>query len=388
MKRIAYLEPVNGLNAYGRELLPHLARHYDVDVFTDARQDALAPDVRQGFAPRCFEDFQRRDGYAHLVFQLRNNKDHIPVYDLLIDGGGVSVFHDANISGIIGGKTLGQGRKWGFMRELARAEGLRAFLLTGLRLLFQKRWPGPCEYRMNRVALKNSRGVIVHNEQARRALEEGRADVPMTVIRRGVPEIDAVDPIAARRRLRLSSTTFLVVSLGYVTKRKRIPQALAAFAKLRARVPDAHYVLVGKPAAEFDGSELIQRLGLANSVEVTGWVAEDVFHEYLSASDVCVHLRYPVEGETSSVALRSMSYAKPTLVSDAGSMREWPDDVCVKIKPDDGEVEAIFQTLYRLSQHPEARYSLGERARSYTRCHHTWQAAAQAYHDFLERLAD
>ena len=388
MKRVAYFEPVRGLDVYGRELLPHLAHYYDIDVFTDARHDALVPDVAQGFPLRHFDDSRRRNSYAHLIFHLRNNAAHAPVYDQLMVLGGVSVFHDVNISGIIGGKTLARGQRWEFLNELRRVEGPSAFARSSVDVLLRKRWPAPDQYTMNKAACQRSRGIIVHNRQAQRALARVAPGVPIAVVGRGVPEADNVDPIAARRRLGVPQDVFLVVSLGVVAERKRIPQALVAFTRLRDRVPNARYVLVGKSEPDFDAHGIIQQLGLEKRVEVTGWVAEDLFYDYLDASDVCVCLRYPVEGETSSVALRAMSYAKPTLVSASGSMREWPDDICIKIKPNREEIAAIYEALYELSQDTGFRRRLGERARSYTRSHHTWEAAAQAYSTFLEGLGD
>jgi glycosyltransferase involved in cell wall biosynthesis len=385
-RRIAYFEPVSGLNAYGRELLPYLRQYYDVDVFTGDRRERLVPDLVGAFPLYHYDDFRGRDDYVQLIFQLRNNPAHSPVYDLLLTYGGVSVFHDVNISGIIGGKTLGHGRPWAFLNQLRLIEGLGAFVLSSLNILLRKQWPDPDQYMMNKAACRRSRGIIVHNRQAHRALTKVVPQMPITIVRRGVPETDKVDPIAARHRLGLPREAFLIVSLGVVAEKKRVPQALAAFARLRDQVPNARYILVGRPASRFDIEGLIRHMELSEQVQVTGWIAEDTFYDYLSAADVCVHLRYPVEGETSSVALRSMSYAKPTLVSDAGSMREWPDDVCIKIKPDDGEVEAIYQALYNLFQDVNVRRTLGERACAYTRRYHTWEAAARGYRDFLESL--
>lgn len=388
MARLAYFEPVKGLVVYGRELLPHLARYYEIDVFTDD-VDALDGVAGWDLPAYAYSAFERhRHEYAHRVFQLRNNGDHIPVYDDLLRYGGVMVLHDVNISGIIGAKTLMAGRKLAFLRELWRNEGWGPFLHASLDVALRRRWPGQTEYMMNRVACRHSQGVIVHNEQAHAAVVGVVDGVPTTVVRRGVPPVTGdIDPVAARRRLGLPEEAFIVVSLGYVTPRKRIPQALAAFARLVDQVPDARYVLVGKVLPDFDVEGLIRHLGLEDRVRVTGWVDEAEFYDTLVAADVCVNLRYPVEGETSSVALRMMSYGKPTLVSDAGSMAELPYGTCLKIRPDEGEVEAIHAALGRLAQDGERREELGQRAQDYVRRHRTWEGAAAGYQRFLEQVA-
>lgn len=388
MARLAYFEPVKGLVVYGRELLPHLARTYEIDVFTDD-VDALGDVAGWDLPAYPYQDFEaRRQGYAHRVFQLRNNGDHVPIYDHLLQHGGVIVLHDINISGIIGAKTLMAGRKLAFLGELWRNEGWGPLLRASLDVAIRRRWPGETEYTMNRVACRRSQGVIVHNEQAHAAVQGVVDGVPTAVIRRGVPPVTGeIDPDAARRRLGLPERAFTVVSLGYVTPRKRIPQALAAFARLVDQVPDARYVLAGKVLPDFDVEGLTRHLGVADRVRVTGWVDEADFYDYLAAADVCVNLRYPVEGETSSVALRMMSYGKPTLVSDAGSMAELPHGTCLKIRPGDGEVEAIHAALARLAHDEERRGALGRRGQDYVRRHRTWEGAAAGYQRFLERVA-
>ena len=123
MDKIAYFEPLKGLVVYGRELLPHLAHYYEIDVFTDD-VDALDGVPGWDLPAYPYQDFERRqEEYAHRIFQLRNNGDHIPVHEHLLRYGGVIVLHDVNISGIIGAKTLVTGRKLAFLRELWRNEG-------------------------------------------------------------------------------------------------------------------------------------------------------------------------------------------------------------------------------------------------------------------------
>lgn len=380
MARIAYFESRASLNIYGWDLLPYLANHYEVDVYTDPCGDATTDTL----SVYSFEDFDGSGDYAHLVFQLGNNSSHVPAYELLLTYGGVSVFHEVNLAGIVGARTLAKGKRLAFLIEVLRNEGVAPFVATSMNVLLHKRWPSETQYHMNRVACRRSEGVIVHNEQARAVLQLVAPQLPVRVVPMGVRPVDHVDVVGARRRLGLPEWAFIVVSPGVAAERKRIPQVLSAFARLVKQIPDALYLLVGRTVPGFDVEGLIHALDLTDHVRLTGWVQDDPFYDYIAAADVCVCLRYPVEGETSSVALRSMSYAKPTLVSDAGSMREFPDDICIKIKPDDNEVEAIYHAIYQLFQEARSRQALGERARAYTHRHHTWSAAAQAYYDFLE----
>lgn len=389
-RRIAYFEPVeSGLNATGCELLPCLREHFEIDVFTDDIQALAEKDWSRTLPVHYYSEFPaRRSCYVQTVFQLRNNRHHVPIYDSLLQFRGVAVLHDVNLSGILGAKTLGRGHRIGFLLEVWKNEGLSAFIRTSLNAFLNKRWPGAGEYALNRVVCRRSFGIIVHNEQASRMIRQVAGSVPLQAIPLGVPLACAqADGRAVRRQLGLPEDAFVVISLGYITPRKRIGEALRAFAKLVEQIPQALYVLVGEVTQGFDVQAIVEQYDLGNRVRITGWVDDSTFHDYLSIADVCVNLRYPVEGETSSTALRAMSYAMPTLVSDSGSLAEFPDGVCLKIAPGSGEAESIYRALLWTQSHPEESAALGARAQSFVRQNHTWERAAQLYAHFVAQLA-
>lgn len=386
MARIAYFEPVRGLNVYGRELLPELARLDEVDVYTDAGISRLDETVVETFSPRPFEAFGNNGRrYDHLVLQLRNNPFHVPVYDALLAHGGVAVMHEVVLSGIIGAKTLSQGRRLAFLKEVLLIEGLAPFVRLLTRLLLRRPFQG-FHYDMNRRAVQRSRGVIVHSQDARRRLSRHYASLPVQVIRRGVPRAASFEPEATKRLLELSGRFPIVASFGVVHSRKRIAQALEAFAGIVSEFPQAVYVLVG-PLFQFDLDNLVVDLGLEGRVLATGRVDDETFNRYLSAADIGVNLRYPLEGETSSTALRIMSYGKPTLVTNAGSLAELPDSCVVRVDPGPHEVIQVRHALLELARSHSWRREMGNAALAYVRQHHTWEGAARMYHEFLEQLA-
>ena len=54
---------------------------------------------------------------------------------------------------------------------------------------------------------------------------------------------------------------------------------------------------------------------------------------------------------------------KAVLVSDVGSFREFPDDVCLKVPVGAGEEDVIFEYLNLLVSRPDVAPTLGARAR-------------------------
>ena len=157
--KIAYFEPVRGLNVYGCELLPHLARLDEVDVYTDGDLSGLKAVISKGFSVRSFEEFVDRDGYDHLIFQVRNNPFHVPVYDALLSYRGLAVFHETKLTGIIGAKTLRSGRRVAFLREMWVNEGPKAFVRSALDIFWRRDFTRVAEYEMNQQAVRRSQGV-------------------------------------------------------------------------------------------------------------------------------------------------------------------------------------------------------------------------------------
>lgn len=388
MTRIAYFEPVSGLNVYGRELLPELAQLDEIDVYTDANTLELDKTVVTDFCVRPFGAFASRSAhYDHLVFQLRNNPLHTPVYDLLLSYGGVAVLHELNLSGIIGANTFGRGRRFEFLHQLLLTEGAAAFLETCVKLLLHRQWPSWSDYDMNARALKRSQGVIVHSKYAYQKLHVRYSALPIQKVDRGVPQEEAyLDPIQARQGLGLQNYGPILASFGVVHWRKRIHVALEAIAEIVSEFPNLLYVLVGT-VHEFDLDGIVTRLGLENHVRSVGYVDIATFNRYMAATDVGINLRYPSQGETSSVALRLLGAGKPLLVTNDGALTELPDGCALKIAVGPREKVQIREALLRLGRDPELRRRMGEAGRTYVRTHHTWKQAAATYHRFLERLA-
>jgi glycosyltransferase involved in cell wall biosynthesis len=385
--RFAYVEPVVGLNVYGRELLPHLARYAQIDVVTSDDRERLCADVAEGFPLLRYEELVTRQAdYDHVIFQLRNNGAHVPVRDLALSLNGVAVMHEINLPGVVGAKTLRHGRRLAFLRWVAVNEGPLAGLAAGLDLFVRRRPPVRSHWLMNRDVIRRSQGVIVHNHDAARQLRQRYPTLPIQVINRGVPPALPFDQETVKRELGLSGRFPVIASFGVIHARKRIAQALEAFAQLARQFPEAVYVLVGR-VVEFDLEGTVARLGLNGRVVAPGRVDDETFHRYLAVTDIGVNLRYPFEGETSSTALRIMSYGKPVLVTNAGSLAELPDFCTIKVDPGPDEVAQIRSALLELSHCDALRQKIGNTALAYVRQHHTWERAAQTYHQFLEQLA-
>ncbi len=385
MKSLAYIEPVAGLNVYGRELLPYLSRHYKIEVVTDPETEELSADVADVFRVLQYSDLTtRRNKYDHLVFQLRNNPRHAPIYNLLMEMGGVVVMHEITMLGVIGSQTLGQGRRLDFLQQVWCNEGAATAVRAGADLFLLRQGTRRLDHLlMNRLAVRKSRGIIVHNVDAEQVLRCRYPHLPVRMVRRGVPPAQSFDNIALRQELGLVDRWPIIASFGVIAARKRIAQALEALTEVVRVFPRALYVLVGR-VFDLDVEGMVNQLGLSDHVLLPGRVDDETFRKYLSITDVGVNLRYPSEGETSSTALRLLSYGKPVLVTGDGSLAELPDSCTIKIIPGSEEVFQIREGLLRLVRDEALRARMGKAAFQHVATHHTWEQAAQGYWDFLE----
>jgi len=108
-------------------------------------------------------------------------------------------------------------------------------------------------------------------------------------------------------------------------------------------------ILVGEAHPELPLKTLITSMGLEQHVRHLDFVPMEDFNGYLAACDIVLNLRYPTVGESSGTLLRALGMGKAVIVSDVGSFRELPDDICLKVPVDATEEEHLFEYLNLLA---------------------------------------
>jgi hypothetical protein len=117
--------------------------------------------------------------------------------------------------------------------------------------------------------------------------------------------------------------------------------------------------------------ELAEALAIQDRVELLGPLEENEFGVRMSRSDVCLVLREPPSEELPDELLEAMSYGKPTVVLEAGAIRDLPDDAVRKTAPGAGERESLFETMAHLYDDAELRKKLRKQARAYISGNHS-----------------
>lgn len=360
--KVAWFSPMpperSGIADYAALVLPAIRERIDVQV---VRRGARRP-------PR---------GTDLAVYHIGNDPEaHGWIVEALCRSPGLVVLHDFVLHHLVSGITLARGDVNGYLDALERDGGLVARLL-GYAVL-EKRIPPLWEsravdYPLAREVLDRATALVVHSryvgERARAAGFRGQ-------IHR-VPH--AAWPLQEVPPAHVEGAP-VIAAFGNLNQSKRVPQLLEAFARLRETDRAARLLLVGASSPGFDLDRRLQRLGLdGDGVECTGYVDEQRLWALMAASDVHVNLRAPTMGETSGTAIRALSLGKPLVVSDVGWFAELADDVALKVKVDEHEVENLVAALRLLAERPDVRATMGAAARRLAEGEHAVDRVGERY---------
>jgi glycosyltransferase involved in cell wall biosynthesis len=242
------------------------------------------------------------------------------------------------------------------------------------------------DYPLSDEVINRAGGIIVHSQYMASLVRGVRPGVLLSVVPMGVPLPPYIPRDEARARLGIDPDLFLITSVGHLNPYKRVTATLRAFKALLMEVPRSLYLLVGSRSPNYDPARQIDMLGLSDKVKTTGYASPSDFAYYLAASDVCLNLRYPTAGETSASLLRIMGAGVPVLVSRTGSFEELPDDAVGKVDVGDIEEDLLLEYLLLLAHRPDLRTAMSNAARRYVANHHTLEAEARGYLEFVASI--
>ena len=368
--RVAFFSPLppakSGIADYSAAVLEHLSTSIRVDAFSAKLASFDA------------------SGYDICVYQLGNNPYHDFVYEATLKHPGVVVMHEANLHHLVADLAIHRNDWDGYVREVGRNHGPEAAAYAERYVRTRQRAPD-YSLPMMRTVLAASRGAIVHSDAVGEQLRAQGFEGPVARIPHGA-WTTPVDRMSYRARLKLDERTPLIGVFGFLKPYKRIAESLRAFRRLVRALPYARMILVGEAHPELPLRSLITSMGLQEHVRHLDFVPMEDFNGYLGACDIVLNLRYPTVGESSGTLQRALGMGKAAIVSDVGSFRELPDDICLKTPVDATEEEHLFEYLNLLATRPSVRCALGHKARAWAEQECSWDSVARRYMEFLEAV--
>jgi len=246
--------------------------------------------------------------------------------------------------------------------DLAAATGWR-------RKLGVRRWYG--FVRMQGKVARRARKILTPSEASRRdiAHDFGVDPARMQVILLGVDE-----GFAPPTRPRVPGRILAMASAD--APMKGIATLLEAFAKLRTE-RDVELVLVSKPQPGGRTEQMVDRLGIGDSVRFVHGVSDAELVELMGSAEVaCVPSLY--EGFSLPTA-ELMACATPLVVSRAGAIPEvvGDDGECADLVTP-GDVGELEQALERMIDDPDRRARMGAAGRRRVQELFSWRAVAVA----------
>jgi glycosyltransferase involved in cell wall biosynthesis len=381
----------SGIADYAAELLPHLAKQFDIELVVDAGRPLIAYELTKEYVVVNSREAAARHRsclYDLFVYQMGNSPWHLGALDLLWRYRGLLVLHDWNLSGLVHAAI----RKscWpAKLDEELEHEG-EAALAARVRAEPTGDLPEiPERVAMNRRILGASEAVLVHSawtwQRVRAALTVPVARVPLHV---AAPT--TANPAAERARLGLPADRFVVCSLGWVNPAKRLESLFRAIVQLPPALRERTIVAVVGAALSEEKERLAAlatELGIAPAVRWIGYAPLEELSAYARAADVCVQLRYPAQGESSAALLRALAVGAACVISDQGAMAEIPAAVALRVRSPEHEVQDLKVALTHLYESRSVREELGRAALRYVREQHCVSAIVQTYATMIHLVA-
>ncbi|KMQ75043.1 glycosyltransferase [Marinobacter subterrani] len=390
--RLAYVSPLpperTGIADYSAELLPELAKHYEIEVIV-AQEAIEDPWINANCPMRSTQWFvENGEQYDRVLYHVGNSPFHEHMFDLLEAVPGVVVLHDFFLSDVVAHVDV-NGRAPGYWsKELYTSHGYKALYD---RFHVKETADLVRDYPCSLSVIQNSLGIIVHSPHSLQLARQwyGREPDGSAVVPHLRNSRIRVGRAEARKALGLGNEDFLVCAFGMLGPSKLNQRLIDVWLESDlARGDSCHLVFVGENHGGDYGQELlatIRRGRAKGTIRITGWADRKMFEQYLAAADAAVQLRTLSRGETSGTVLDCMNYGLPTIVNANGSMADLDEDVVWKL-PDDFENSELEDALVKLWRSPQLRGQFGERARERILTHHAPETCARQYAEAIETV--
>ena len=391
--RMAYVSPLpperSGIADYSAELVPELARHYDVElIVSQAAVDD--PWIEANLPLRSVAWFEAHaHGYDRVLYHFGNSPMHQHMFALLERHPGIVVLHDFYLGNIIHHLEHTGYAPGAFQQALYDSHGFAALADQRKIGINASVWKYPC----NKALLDQASGVIVHSRYPAQLAEQWYGPssnrkwrtLPLLRARHG-----GAERVAARSALMLAPSDFVVCSFGLLGPTKRNDALLAAWlASPLAQDPNCRLVFVGAPDPGAYGrgfARQLEQARCARPIEITGFVPQELYRTWLAAADCAVQLRIQSRGETSAAILDCLLYGVPAIANAHGSSAELPDDALVKLA-DDFTIAELADALARLRDDAGLRTVLSMRGGAYIDADHSPAQVGRKYVEAIEHFA-
>jgi glycosyltransferase involved in cell wall biosynthesis len=247
-----------------------------------------------------------------------------------------------------------------------------------------RKWAERCSFRLAHAVVANAEAV------RQQLITEGVRAKKIVTVYNGLDTQRVLSPTDSQR-----DETLAMLGLPVETHRRFVtivanvrhpvkdhPMFLRAASRVRARFPDAAFVIAGEGELMESLRALAAELGIERDVFFTGRCTKVA--ALLSISDVCV-LSSKAEGFSNAI-LEYMAAARPVVATDVGGAREAVIEGETGYLVPSGDDEMMAARIISLLGEPERARSLGERGRRLVAEKFSCEAQLERTENLYDRL--
>lgn len=361
------LPPVrSGIAHYAMQVVPLLAAHHEVILWTD--QEQVAPEVHQVARVARYDPaappWRELNNGTISIYHLGNHPDfHGGIWRVSTQQPGIVVLHDLCLQDFFFMLAVHYGKdRAGYLAIMERwygAEGRQAgeaFCAGGVSAESMA-----LKFPLTREAVRGALGVITHSSHALEELHETPA-CPVAALDFPYAAADESRYLAwVAARTAAPGPPYRLVVFGYLGRNRHLGALLEALAGIRER-DRFRLDICGQLWDEGQVRTQIDQLGLNSIVDLHGFLPSDQVEQTLGTAHLAINLRYPSMGEASLSQLQFWDYGLPTMVTRTGWYTSLPEDTAAFVRPEH-EVADIQAHLRAFLSDPGAFRAMGDRGR-------------------------
>jgi glycosyltransferase involved in cell wall biosynthesis len=395
-RKIIFFSPLppqrNGIADYAASFMQELAETFDLVV---VGEDGVEVNPIAGVPSIRLSDYFAHEsefGDLQHIYQCGNNRDHGYMLAVMQRHPGLTTLHDLSVHHMID-TIVGDATAPAYRELVAETYGVRGLALARE---VRRRRERPIIYHLELdfIALiaSRSRALVTHSMLGELRIAAAAPEVPVYRIphpyqarAKAYQEDRRAARIGARVTLGLPADVVTFLSLGFVTRAKRVDLCLEAVAEILASGRRVHYVVAGAvDPQDYDLRADIERLKLKSNVTVAEYVPDSQLLTYFAAADVLVNLRYPTMGETSGTITNALGVGCCAMVTAIGSFDELPDHCVVKVPIAEMTRDGLIRRLLPLIDSPGLRANYEQNALRYARARLSPEQFVARYVDAIE----
>jgi glycosyltransferase involved in cell wall biosynthesis len=393
-KRLAFITPLppaaSGIALFSRRILPMLAEKFDVSVFTENLPPDIPGKVEYEILPlNRFEINPAGKDFDAVLYQIGSNKIHCGIYLSAILRPGIAMLHEYVLHHLVKATTIGAEDNEAYTAEFKKYYGSEGEEMA--RLVHTGRAANETlffHYPFFGRITERSLALITTTETSKNAIS---AEYPTKKIHYSpicsCIDTSNADRVTARKALALGDE-FIIGIFGLITHAKKTGLVLDVFGRLRKKYPNIRLLLAGGVDPYYDLDKDIAAYEIDGGIIRTGRLSDGDYRRWLAAADVCVNLRYPIGGESSSALIEMMEAAKTIILPKAAQFLEIPEDCARHIPLGRNSADYLEAAVEEFIENPARLDDIGKKAKAYSIEHFSPEKITSSLIDILEEISD